>query len=74
MWLRDWVISITVLHCEPPENIVLSMTIKGSTIWGVTLLGNEATYNRPTRVQFFSRPTMIKSKSNNEVLIWNNLH
>ena len=37
-------------------------------IWGVTLLGNEATYNRPTRVQFFSRPTMIKSKSN-EVII-----
>ena len=30
MWLRDWAISITVLHCEPPENIVLSMTIKGS--------------------------------------------
>nr|DAG59096.1 MAG TPA: hypothetical protein [Caudoviricetes sp.] len=19
MWLRDWVISITVLHCEPPR-------------------------------------------------------
>nr|DAT39509.1 MAG TPA: hypothetical protein [Bacteriophage sp.] len=19
MWLRDWVISITVLHCEPPK-------------------------------------------------------
>nr|DAU29814.1 MAG TPA: hypothetical protein [Caudoviricetes sp.] len=31
MWLRDWAISITVLHCEPPRNIVLSMTIKGST-------------------------------------------
>ena len=27
-------------------------------IWGVTLLGNEATYNRQKRAQIFSRPTI----------------
>nr|DAT91802.1 MAG TPA: hypothetical protein [Caudoviricetes sp.] len=42
MWLRDWVISITVLHCEPPRNIVLSMTIKGSIKMAVSVNGKPA--------------------------------